>query len=106
MNSGLFRGNQGNSSRPFLAKGCLQFVCLFFFFPLLCDLQEGLNFHFWWYQRGSFSPHKDMLLNGSRLSCEELQKAVAALSAFHFPFLKYPRNLITRQAWVSQSTQK
>lgn len=50
---------------------------------------------------------KDMLLNGSILSCEELlQKAVAASSAFHFPFLKYPRNLITRQAWVSQSTQK
>ena len=81
MNSGLFRGNQGDSSGPFLAKGCLQFVC--FFLPLLCDLVfiSGGT-------RRSFSRHERHAFELKLLSCEELRKAVAASSAFHFPFLK------------------
>lgn len=54
-----------------------------FFFPLLCDLVfiSGGT-------RRSFSRHERHAFELKLLSCEELRKAVAASSAFHFPFLK------------------
>lgn len=54
-----------------------------FFFSLLCDLVfiSGGT-------RRSFSRHERHAFELKLLSCEELRKAVAASSAFHFPFLK------------------